>query len=224
MVPFPAQGHLNQLLELAHLIASYGVPVHYVGSASHNHQAKLRFHVPPSCTPGNIRFHDFPTPPFLSPAPSPNSPHKFPSHLQPVLETTSSLRSPVADLVRSLSSGSRRVIVVNDSLMASVVQDAASVPNAEIYIVNTVSAFALCWYVWESRGIAPPPEVEVDVAELISSECFPSLLDSFTDEFLKFVAAEDKFEKFSSGSIYNTCRVVDGRYVDLFPVQQRTAP
>ncbi|XP_030452870.1 zeatin O-xylosyltransferase-like [Syzygium oleosum] len=216
MVPLPAQGHLNQLLELAHLVASYGVPVHYVGSASHNRQAKLRSHVPLLSTPSNIRFHDFPTPPFLSPAPSPNSPYKFPSHLQPAFDATVSLRGPIASLVRSLSSGSRRVVVVHDYLMASVVQDAASVPNAEIYVFNTVSALTLCWYMWESTGMAPPPEVELDIAELISSKGFPSFLHSITDEFLKFVASQNEFQKFSSGSIYNTCRVIEGHYVDLY--------
>ncbi|KAF8043940.1 hypothetical protein BT93_A2041 [Corymbia citriodora subsp. variegata] len=216
MVPLPAQGHLNQLLELAHLIASYGVPVHYVGSASHNRQAKLRSHVPPSSAPSNIRFHDFPTPPISSPAPSLNSPYKFPSHLQPAFDATLSLRGPVASLVRSLSSGSRRVVVVHDSLMASVVQDAASVPNAEIYVFNPISAFALCWFTWESKGMAPPPEVEVDVAELISSKGFPSLLDSTTSEFLKYMASQEECTKFHSGCVYNTCRVVEGRFVDLY--------
>ncbi|KAI6696810.1 hypothetical protein NL676_016929 [Syzygium grande] len=154
--------------------------------------------------------------PSSPPAPSPNSPYKFPSHLQPAFDATVSLRGPVASLVRSLSSGSRRVVVVHDYLMASVVQDAASVPNAEIYVFNTVSALTLCWYLWESTGMAPPPEVELDIAELISSKGFPSFLDSITDEFLKFVASQNEFQKFSSGSIYNTCRVIEGHYVDLY--------
>ncbi|KAL3755254.1 hypothetical protein ACJRO7_002323 [Eucalyptus globulus] len=216
MVPLPAQGHLNQLLQLAHLVSSYGVPVHYVGSASHNRQAKLRSHVPPSSAPSDIRFHDFPIPPIPSPAPSPSSPHKFPSHLQPAFDAALSLRSPVASLVQSLSSGSRRVVVVYDSLMASVVQDAASVPNAEIYEFKAISAFTLCGFAWERIGMAPPPEVEVDIAELISSKGFPSIQDSFTDEFSKFRASQKECKKSNSGFIHNTCRVVEGRFVDLY--------
>jgi len=43
MVPFPIQGHLNQLLQLACLLSSsYDLPVYYVGSATHNRQALLR--------------------------------------------------------------------------------------------------------------------------------------------------------------------------------------
>ncbi|KAA8517143.1 hypothetical protein F0562_017436 [Nyssa sinensis] len=44
MVPLPAQGHLNQLLQLSRLISSYDIPVHYVGTTTHNRQAKLRVH------------------------------------------------------------------------------------------------------------------------------------------------------------------------------------
>ncbi|XP_030515305.2 zeatin O-glucosyltransferase-like isoform X3 [Rhodamnia argentea] len=216
MVPLPAQGHLNQLLELAHLVASYGIPVHYVGSASHNRQAKVRFHVLASSLTSNICFHDFPTPPFLSPTPNPNSPNKFPSHLQPAFDATASLRGPVASLVRSLSLESRRVIVVHDSMMASVVQDTASVPKTENYVFHSVSAFALYWYTLEATGRTLPQKEHVDITELFLSKGSPSLLDVFTDEFLKFMASQHEFLKFSSGSIYNTCRVVEGRYVDLF--------
>lgn len=44
MVPFPGQGHLNQLLQLACLITSSydDLPVYYVGSATHNLQARVR--------------------------------------------------------------------------------------------------------------------------------------------------------------------------------------
>ncbi|KAG5628884.1 hypothetical protein H5410_000601 [Solanum commersonii] len=38
MVPFPAQGHLNQLLQLSCLMSSYGLPVYYVGSATHKYK------------------------------------------------------------------------------------------------------------------------------------------------------------------------------------------
>ncbi|KAL3755270.1 hypothetical protein ACJRO7_002337 [Eucalyptus globulus] len=217
MVPLPAQGHLNQLLELAYLVASYGIPVHYVGSASHNHQAKLRSHILPSSSPSDICFHDFPTPAFPSPAPNPNSTCKFPSQLQPAFDAASLLRGPVANLIRSLSSESRRVVVVHDSLMGSVVQDAASVPNAENYVFHSVSAFALYWFTWEATGmVIPQEEEEVDIAELVSAEGFPSNRVSFTDEFLKFIASQHELHKLSSGYIFNTCRVVEGRYVDLY--------
>ena len=37
MVPFPAQGHLNQLLHLCRLIMSYNILIHYACTAMHPH-------------------------------------------------------------------------------------------------------------------------------------------------------------------------------------------
>ncbi|KAI7991774.1 Zeatin O-glucosyltransferase [Camellia lanceoleosa] len=85
MVPFPAQGHLNQLLQLSRLLSSssyhHHIPIHYVGCAAHNRQAKLRVHgwdPISSSNNNNIHFHDFPNPHFLSPPPNPNASIKFP--------------------------------------------------------------------------------------------------------------------------------------------------
>ncbi|KAG5568203.1 hypothetical protein H5410_064780 [Solanum commersonii] len=120
MVPFPAQGHLNQLLQLSCLISSYGLPVYYVGSATHNGQARFE----PTLNPSDIakvHFHDLPTPEFDSPSPDFNALNKFPSHLQP---------SPLLLFLRcDISSKARRVIVVHDPLMSYNVQDVSSLPN-----------------------------------------------------------------------------------------------
>lgn len=42
MVPFPAQSHLQQLLQMACFVSSYNIPVHYVSSSIHNRQVKVR--------------------------------------------------------------------------------------------------------------------------------------------------------------------------------------
>jgi cis-zeatin O-glucosyltransferase len=132
MVPFPAQGHLNQLLHLCRLIMAYNIPVHYACTATHNRQAMLRVHGwDPNSVSDNIYFHDLKIPPFLSPPPNPNTPNKFPSHLQPLFNASLHLRDPMAELLRQLSSKATRIIVINDSMMASVVQDMGTIPNAE---------------------------------------------------------------------------------------------
>ncbi|CAL5033848.1 unnamed protein product [Urochloa decumbens] len=41
-VPFPAQGHLNQLLHLSLQLAAHGLPVHYAAPAEHILQARAR--------------------------------------------------------------------------------------------------------------------------------------------------------------------------------------
>ncbi|CAK9139914.1 unnamed protein product [Ilex paraguariensis] len=175
MVPFPAQGHLNQLLQLSCLIASYGLPVHYVGSATHNRQAKLRANGLDPLHIDRISFHDFPTPAFPSPPPNPNSSNKFPVHLHPSWEASQQLRQPVAALLKEISSTSQRIIIIHDILMASIVQDAASIPNAESYVFTCISAFTQFFTVWEAMG--KPFQVEAEPEEL------PSLEGCFTSDF-----------------------------------------
>ncbi|KAL4607840.1 hypothetical protein ACB092_09G203900 [Castanea dentata] len=158
MVPFPAQGHLNQLLHLSRLIIAYNIPVHFACTATHNRQAMLRVHGWDPNSVSNIHFHDLKIPPFLNPPPNPNSPSKFPSHLQPLFNASLHLRDPMASLLRELSSRATRIIVINDSMMASVVQDLITIPNAESYTFHSVSAFTYFLYLWEAMG--KPLELE----------------------------------------------------------------
>ncbi|XP_060177353.1 zeatin O-glucosyltransferase-like [Lycium barbarum] len=206
MVPFPAQGHLNQLLQLSCLIASYNIQVHYVSTKTHNLQAKLRVHCFDSIS--KIHFHEFSTPNFISPSPNPNSQIKFPSHLQPSFEASSHLRKPVKKLLQTLSSKNRRVIIINDSLMGSVVQDFVSLPNAEAYTFHSVSAFTLFLFIWEKKNRPFPIDAEM-LNEL------PTLEGCFSPEFERFMKIEYDSMKFNSGKIYNTCRVIESPFLDL---------
>ncbi|XP_049342573.1 zeatin O-glucosyltransferase-like [Solanum verrucosum] len=213
IVPFPAQGHLNQLLHFSSLISSYkNIQVHYVSTKIHTRQAKIRAHglLNPSSSSNNniIHFHEFSTPSFPSPPPNPNSNIKFPSHLQPSFESSYHLRCPVASLLRSLSSIARRVVVVHDSLMAYVVQDFTSLPNVESYNFHSVSAFTIFLFLWESMGKPFPIE-----AELLDN--LPSLEGCFTSEFMDFMASQRKYSKSDSGNIYNTSRVIEGKFMNL---------
>lgn len=217
MVPFPAQGHLNQLLQLSRLITSYHIPVHYVGSATHNRQAKLRVHGLNHFGLEKIHFHDLTVPPFVSPPTNPNCTIKFPSHLQPSFDASSSLRQPVAALLRTLASKARRVIVIHDSLMASVVQDVASIENAESYTFHSVSAFAICMYIWESMGKSSDIEADFPIKDL------PSLEGCFTIEFLNFIASQYEFIKLNSGKLYNTCKLIEAPFVDLLATEMFAA-
>ncbi|KAL0383519.1 UNVERIFIED_CONTAM: Zeatin O-glucosyltransferase [Sesamum calycinum] len=208
MVPLPAQGHLNQLLHLSRLIAAYDIPIHFVSTATHNHQGKRRLHGWNPLAAGNIHFHDFSIPEFQSPTANPNAANKFPSHLQPLFNTISHLRRPLAALLQTLSQTTHRVVVVHDSLMSSVVQDVFSIPNAESYIFHSISAFSVFWYFWE--GQEKPFPVEEDLEKQV-----PSLDDCFTPEFMEFIVAERKYMGSCSGNLYNACRVVEGRFINL---------
>lgn len=211
VVPFPAQGHLNQLLQLCKLIASYNIKVHYVTTKTHTHQAKLRVHDPFSFV--NIHFHEFSTPFFISPPPNLNASIKFPCHLQPSFEATSHLRKPVAKLLRVLSSKSQRAIIIHDSLMGSVVQDFVYLPNAEAYAFHSVSAFTLFLFIWENMG--RPFNIDANMLKDV-----PSLEGCFSPEFEKFIKNEYDYLKFNSGRIYNTCKVIEGPFLDLLSKEQ----
>ncbi|TKY53376.1 Zeatin O-glucosyltransferase [Spatholobus suberectus] len=204
LIPFPAQGHLNQLLHLSRLVLSQNIPVHYVSTVTHIRQAILRD--PNSIS--NIHFHAFEVPPFVSPSPNPNnSETKFPSHLIPSFEASSHLREPVAALLQSLSSEAKRVIVIHDSAMASVAQDATNMPNVENYTFHSTSVFATFVYYWKEMG---RPSVEgLHVPET------PSLEGCFTTQFMDFIIAQREFRKFNDGNIYNTSRVIEGAYIEL---------
>lgn len=212
IVPFLAQGHLNQLLQLSCLIASYdNIKVHYVSTKTHNLQAKLRGVINCFDSFSKIHFHEFPTPNFISPNPNPNSRIKFPSHLQSSFELSSYLRNPVKRLIQSLSSRYQRVVIINDSLMGSVVQDFVSVPNAEAYTFHSVSAFTLSLFIWERKQKL----FSIDSEILKDLPSLPSLEGCFTPEFERLMKREYEYIKFNSGKIYNTCRVMESHFLDL---------
>ncbi|XP_075639266.1 zeatin O-glucosyltransferase-like [Castanea sativa] len=211
MVPFSAQGHLNQLLHLSRLILAYNIPVHYACTATHNRQAMLRVHGWDPNSVSDIQFHDLKIPPFLTPSPNPNAPNKFPSHLQPLINASLHLREPMASLLRELSSKATRIIVINDSLMCSVVQDLVSIPNAESYTFHSISAFTYFFNLWEAMGRA----LELDPYSKIIAKDLPFLEGCLTTEIMNFFHLQLKFQKLSSGFLYNTCRVMEGAYMDL---------
>ncbi|KAK7244573.1 hypothetical protein RIF29_39397 [Crotalaria pallida] len=217
LVPFPAQGHLNQLLHLSRIILSHNIPVHYVGTATHNKQAIIRAQGWDPKSVANIHIHDFKVPSFPSPLPNPNAKTKFPSHLLPSFESSSNLREPVAKLLQSLSSVAKRVVVIHDSLMASVVQDAINIANCENYTFHSVSAFTMFLYFCDAMA------KEKTLGEKNSHRYYhdiipdevPSLEGCFSTEFIDFITSQHEFRKFSKGTIYNTTRAIERPYMEL---------
>ncbi|PON90343.1 UDP-glucuronosyl/UDP-glucosyltransferase, partial [Trema orientale] len=65
IVPFPDQGHMNQLLEFSHVLSSYDIPVFTLHNSQVKSQASFALH---HLT--KIQFHDFPAPRFPSSPPN----------------------------------------------------------------------------------------------------------------------------------------------------------
>ncbi|XP_047311814.1 zeatin O-glucosyltransferase-like [Impatiens glandulifera] len=205
MVPFPAQSHLNQLLRLSQLIRSRGFPVHYAASVIHCRQVKLRHDT--LLNTSGIIFHELQTPSFTSP-PSSFS-EKFPDHLWPSFEASWTSHEPVAALLRELSSSTRtrRLVVIHDSLMSCVVQDVASLPNAESYSFNCSSAFFTYCLMSHLSGKPFPAQVDPDAIPT-ADNCFPPNLD-------KILGIVIEFNHIRHGKLFSTCRAMDGPYLDM---------
>ncbi|CAK9155585.1 unnamed protein product [Ilex paraguariensis] len=208
MVPLPAQGHLNQLLHLSRLITAYNIPVHYVTPTTHGRQVKLRVQGWDPLATTNIHFHEFPIPSFVCPPPDPNASSPYPSQILPSFRASLSLREPVGSLLRSLSATTERVIVIHDSLMASVVQDVPSIANAESYCFLSTSAFSTSLFSWEATR--EPVSIEPEILKES-----PSFESCFVPELLEFAVAQDNYREFNSGSLHNSCRVIENHYLDI---------
>ncbi|KAL3533738.1 hypothetical protein ACH5RR_007259 [Cinchona calisaya] len=213
MVPFPSQGHLNQLLQLSRLISSYNIPVHYVGTATHNRQAKLRVHGWDPLSITNIHFHEIPTPNFLNPPPNPNTSVKFPAHLQSSFDSSTKLRRPISALLRAISDRSKRVVIINDSLMGQVIQDFVKLPNAEAYTFHSVSAYCIFFFMWESKG--KPFPVDHKILELLTP-----MDGCFTREFIEFIRNQHDYIKLCSGRIYNSCKAIEAPFLDFLAKEE----
>nr|ARU08116.1 UGT26 [Gardenia jasminoides] len=211
MVPLPAQGHLNQLLHLSRFISSYNIPVHYVGTATHTRQARVRVQGWDPLAISNIHFHEFSIPSYETPPPNPNAPTKFPTQLIPAFNASIKLREPVYALLQQLSSTTRRLVVIHDSLMPYVIQDVGLIPNAESYCFQSVTAFTMYTFVWEQEG--KPGLSEPELLEPL--EDLPTWESCFPQELNDFVKLQQDSNPITSGSLFNTCRAIDSPYLDL---------
>ncbi|KAM3339090.1 zeatin O-glucosyltransferase-like [Capsicum galapagoense] len=192
IVPLQAQGHLNQFLQFACLISSYGLSVYYVGLANYNHQAKVRANALKPSDIAKIHFHDLPS---------------GRGEIPTFWDACTLLRDPIASFVRDISSKSRRVVVVHDPLMSYNVQVVSSLPNAESYMFNCVSAFSS----YSMIGLF----VRLSVQHEEFLKKLPSLEGIMTDEARNFSVSQIPHMNIRSGDIHNTSKVIEGKYLDL---------
>nr|UXB92761.1 glycosyltransferase [Helleborus thibetanus] len=208
MVPLPLQGHLNQLLHLTRIISTRGIPVHSIGSATHNRQAKDRVHGWEPSTTSNIHFHDIQLPAVNTPPPDPSN--RFPPHILPTLEATFHIREPLGVLLRELSSSARRVVVVHDSLVGFAAEEASFVSNAEAYGFIPCSAFSLLHAIWGFIGESEREEVSKLPKDILRV----TFEDTHPDGFYEFSIRNSQYMRFTSGDILDTCDAIDRTFID----------
>ncbi|KAJ0513413.1 putative trans-zeatin O-beta-D-glucosyltransferase [Helianthus annuus] len=208
MVPFLAQGHLNQLLHLSRLISTYNIPIHFISTATHNRQVRIRLH---GWNPNNnlIQFHDLDDP-IVTPhpiIPNTTSHPNFPTHLQPYFNSSLLLRTPVADVIRSVSQTARKVAVIHDSLMSYVVQDVCLIPNAETYIFRGLSVF----YYFCSTNMNLGRELPFEPDKICQ---LPAPGESISPEFSEFIKLQYDHQKNHVGNVYDSSRIIEGKFVE----------
>ncbi|KAI5682839.1 hypothetical protein M9H77_04067 [Catharanthus roseus] len=190
MLPLPAQGHLIPLLHFSRIISSYDIPVHFVGTPTHNRQTKLRAHGWEPFTVSNLHFHEFPIPPSFDvpPPPNPNAPTK----------------EPIYALLKELSRTSKSVIVIDDDLMFWVIQDVPSITNAESYCFHSVSAFSM--YCFEHMFAGQPVLFNGEPVKDL-----PPIDSLLPQELHPFLAQQESSRKCNYGNLYNNCRTITER-------------
>ncbi|XP_020596496.1 putative cis-zeatin O-glucosyltransferase [Phalaenopsis equestris] len=201
-VPFPGQSHLNQLLHFSLILSSRNLPVHFAAPSSSIHQAQSRLHGWPSASLLNIHFHELPLPP---PTPlSPSSPPHL-AHALRLFETPLLLRPSLSSLLHSLSLSSRRLILLHDTFMSVAALEAASLSNAESYTFQCVSAFQALFEL--QPNLRPKTRTNPFVAAHFE--------DWVPAPILERVKLLEHHRPVEVGIIANSCRPLDGEFVDL---------
>ncbi|XP_068635588.1 zeatin O-glucosyltransferase-like [Aristolochia californica] len=214
MVPLPAQGHLNQLINLSRLVSSAGVHVHFACSGTHNRQARVRVHGWDPSSVSKIHFHDLPFPEISTPPPDPSATLKFPAHLQATFDAAViDLRQPLLGLLRSLCASGQRVAVIHDSVMSFIAEDTVDLPNAEAYVFHSVSAFAYFCFFLDSMPVEKL-DIPQKLKQIYLSSPSPPLKTCFTDTFLELIERQVNYFQFDVGELYNTCYAIEGEFHD----------
>uniref|UniRef100_A0A0E0H4F2 Glycosyltransferase n=1 Tax=Oryza nivara TaxID=4536 RepID=A0A0E0H4F2_ORYNI len=210
-VPFPAQGHLNQLLHLSLQLASssHGLTVHYAAPAPQLRQARARVHGWDDKALLSVQFHDLGISTYVSPPPDPTADAPFPSHLMPLWEAyTADARAPLSALLGELSASYRRVVVICDIMNSFAVKEAARLPNGEAFVCNCVA-------VSSATGSIDPGHrlLRENGLRFIPMDTY------LTKEFMDYEQQRARAAQSISscaGILANACRALEGEFIDVF--------
>ncbi|PUZ73310.1 hypothetical protein GQ55_2G464000 [Panicum hallii var. hallii] len=210
-VPFPAQGHLNQLLHLSLLLASRGLPVHFAAPEPHLREARARLHgwggggAADSLLLSTVRFRALEVPAHESPAPDPASP--FPAHMLPLFEAfCSSARAPLGKLLDELSATHRRVVVLHDRMAAFAAGEAARLPNGEALGVHCLAASYNVGWADPGHALLRDHGLVFHPPDACATKEFVALAKRMGQERRRAPGA---------GMVVNTCRALEGEFLDV---------
>jgi len=213
-VPFPAQGHLNQVLHLSLHLASRGLPVHFAAPAEHVRQAKARLHGWGADALRGIQFHELAISDYESLPPDPAADSPYPSHLLPLFEAFGAdAPAALAALLRGISASHRRVVVLYDVITAFAAEEAALLPNGEGFAFHCTAASIL------AKGLDYDGRLGFQ-QRMTDSHGFADIpAPGFVpDKYLEFVGKHARCHQTipsSAGVIMNTSRALEGEFIDF---------
>uniref|UniRef100_A0ACD5YYU3 Uncharacterized protein n=1 Tax=Avena sativa TaxID=4498 RepID=A0ACD5YYU3_AVESA len=210
-VPFPAQGHLNQLLHLSLLLAGRGIPVHFAAPEPHIREARARVHGWDAPALLSIRFRALDVPAHASPDPDPSSP--FPTHMQPLFEAFcdgGGARASLAALLDELSASHRRVVVLHDRMAAFAAGEAARLPNGEALGVHCLAASYNVGWMDPGHRLLREHGMVFHPADACATREFVALAKRMGQERRRAPGA---------GMVVNTCRALEGEFLDVLAAQ-----
>ncbi|XP_047067895.1 cis-zeatin O-glucosyltransferase 1-like [Lolium rigidum] len=214
-VPFPAQGHLNQLLHLSLLLAGRGIPVHFAAPEPHLREARARVHGWDAAALLAIRFRALDVPAHASPDPDPSSP--FPTHMQPLFEAFcdgGGARASLAALLEELSASHRRVVVLHDRMAAFAAGEAARLPNGEALGVHCLAASYNVGWMDPGHRLLREHGMVFHPADACATKEFVALAKRMGLERRRAPGA---------GMVVNTCRALEGEFLDVLAAQSASS-
>ncbi|KAG8071325.1 hypothetical protein GUJ93_ZPchr0006g45863 [Zizania palustris] len=205
-VPFPAQGHVNQLLHLSLLLASRGLSMHLAAPEPHLREARARVHGWDAEELVAVRFRALDIPGYASPSPDPSSP--FPAHMLPLFEAfcDGGARAPLAALLEELSTSHRRVVVLHDRMAAFAAVEAARLPNCEAFGVHCLAASYNVGWMYPGHRLLLEHGLVFHPADACATKEFVALAKRMGQERRRAPGA---------GMVVNTCRALEGEFLDV---------
>ncbi|OIT26158.1 zeatin o-glucosyltransferase [Nicotiana attenuata] len=205
MVPFPDYSHLTQLFVLGRFI-SHNIPVHFLCLADRNQDLKLR--VQGDLRASNIHFHDILVPSSLAEI------EDVGDGLPSIVLFIKSIVDPIRRACIDLSTNAKRFVIIHDSITMDHVRDVHSYPNVKSYMFHSISAFARYSLLRQSIDhIFDDDDDHEEMIEKMQYE-FP-LLESSVAPFAAVLLRKEHEWKLNSGEIMNSCRELEGKYIDL---------
>lgn len=208
MVPYPEYGHQIPLLRLSQLISSYNISVHYISVGARNHELKQRQQGHDQFL--NIQFHDV----SLSSKEDAEE-EDYLSYYKSLMQ----IGEPLCAICRSFSTNNncKRVVIIHDALMQFFVQSAYSITNVEAYYFHAISAFTVYSLLQQIRDDRDNDKYNDDLFSKLQAH-IPSMDSCYKPGMRGFIKTLRDC-KFKSGEILNTCREIEGPYLDALSNQ-----